>query len=397
MTQTPSDPVVIASYARTPMGGFQGVFAPVKATELGAAAVQAAVQRAGVAPEAVEQIMMGCVLPAGQGQAPARQAALGAGLPKHVEAVTLNKMCGSGMQAAIMAHDALAAGSADVIVAGGMESMTNAPYLLSKHRGGARIGHDSIQDSMYLDGLEDAYEPGRLMGSFAEETARAYQFTREAMDEYAIGSLTRARQATESGAFSREIVPFEVVTRKGAVLIEHDEQPMKADPAKIPTLKPAFSKDGAITAANASSISDGAAALVMTRASVAEKLGLNVVARVVSHAAHAHEPGLFTTAPVPAMQKALKKAGWSVDDVDLFEVNEAFAVVAMIAERDLGIDRAKLNVNGGACALGHPIGASGARILATLLSALEARGGKRGVASLCIGGGEATAMAVELV
>jgi len=397
MTNAASDPVVIAAYARTPMGGFQGVFAPVKATALGAAAVRAAVERAGLAPDAVEQILMGCVLPAGLGQAPARQAALGAGLPTSVEATTVNKMCGSGMQAAILAHDALAAGSVDVVVAGGMESMSNAPYLSKQHRAGARIGHDQLFDHMYLDGLEDAYEPGRLMGSFAEETAKQYQFTREAMDDYAIGSLTRAKAATASGAFRKEIVPVEVVTRKGAVLIEDDEQPAKADPAKIPTLKPAFAKDGAITAANASSISDGAAALVMTRESVARRLGLNVVARVAAHAAHAHEPGLFTTAPVPAMQKALKKAGWSVDDVDLFEVNEAFAVVAMIAERELRLDREKLNVNGGACALGHPIGASGARILATLLAALQARGAKKGLASLCIGGGEATAMAVELV
>jgi len=396
MTQA-SDPVVVAAYARTPMGGFQGVFSSVKATELGAAAVRAAVERAGVDPEAVEQIVMGCVLPAGLGQAPARQAALGAGLPRSVEAVTVNKMCGSGMMAAMLAHDALAAGSADIIVAGGMESMTNAPYLMTKHRAGARIGHDTMFDHMYLDGLEDAYEPGRLMGAFAEESAGRYQFTREAQDEYAIGSLNRARAATESGAFAREIVPVQVTSRKGTETVSVDEQPGKADPAKIPTLKPAFAKDGTITAANASSISDGAAALVMTRASVAERLGLNVVARVVAHAGHAHEPGLFTTAPVPAIRKALAKAGWSVGDVDLFEVNEAFAVVAMIAERELGIDRARLNVNGGACALGHPIGASGARILATLLSALEARGGKRGVASLCIGGGEATAMAVELV
>ena len=396
MTQI-SDPVVIAAYARTPMGGFQGVLAPMKATDLGAAAVRAAVERSGASPGAIEQIIMGCVLPAGLGQAPARQAALGAGLPTSVQATTVNKMCGSGMQAAILAHDALAAGSVDVIVAGGMESMTNAPYLLTRHRAGARIGHDTSYDSMYLDGLEDAYEPGRLMGSFAEETAKSYQFTREAQDEYAIASLSKARKATESGAFAREITAVEVVTRKGAILVEHDEQPMKADPAKIPTLKPAFSKDGTITAANASSISDGAAALVMTRESVARKLGMTIVARVAGHAAHAHEPGLFTTAPVPAIQKALKRAGWSVADVDLFEINEAFAVVAMIAERDLGIDRAKLNVNGGACALGHPIGASGARILATLLSALEARGGRRGVAALCIGGGEATAMAVELV
>jgi acetyl-CoA C-acetyltransferase len=396
MIQT-SDPVVIAAYARTPMGGFQGVLAGVKATELGAAAVKAAVERAGVDPAAVEQIVMGCVLPAGLGQAPARQAALGAGLSTSVEATTVNKMCGSGMQAAIMAHDALAAGSVDVVIAGGMESMTGAPYLMTKHRGGARIGHDTMFDHMYLDGLEDAYEPGRLMGSFAEETARTYQFTREAQDEYAIASLAKARAATEGGAFAREIVPVTVTDRKGSTVVDKDEQPLKADPAKIPTLKPAFAKDGTITAANASSISDGAAALVMTRESVARKLGMKIVARVAGHAAHAHEPGLFTTAPVPAMQKALKRAGWSIDDVDLFEVNEAFAVVAMIAERELGLDRAKLNVNGGACALGHPIGASGARILATLLSALEARGGKRGLASLCIGGGEATAMAVELV
>jgi acetyl-CoA C-acetyltransferase len=345
----------------------------------------------------VQQIVMGCVLPAGLGQAPARQAALGAGLPKSVEATTVNKMCGSGMQAAIMAHDALAAGSVDIIVAGGMESMSGAPYLLQKHRSGARIGHDTAYDHMYLDGLEDAYEPGRLMGSFAEESARAYQFTREAMDEFALLSLARAKAAVESGGFAREIVGVEVVSRKGAMLVETDEQPGKADPSKIPTLKPAFAKDGAITAANSSSISDGAAALVLTRASVAEKLGLKVVARIAAHAGHAHEPGLFTTAPVPAIQKVLAKAGWSIGDVDLFEVNEAFAVVAMIAERDLGLDRDRLNVNGGACALGHPIGASGARILATLLSALEARGGKKGVASLCIGGGEATAVAVELV
>ncbi|OYU70880.1 MAG: acetyl-CoA acetyltransferase [Alphaproteobacteria bacterium PA2] len=392
-----SDPVVIAAYARTPMGGFQGVLSPVKATDLGAAAVRAAVERAGLKAEDADQIIMGCVLPGGLGQAPARQAALGAGLPISVAATTVNKMCGSGMQAAIMAHDALAAGSADVIIAGGMESMTNAPYLMTKHRGGARIGHDVISDSMYLDGLEDAYEPGKLMGAFAEETARTYQFTRGQMDDYAISSLSRARAAVESGAFVREIVPVEVTTRKGVETVASDEQPLKADPAKIPTLKPAFAKDGGITAANASSISDGAAALVMTRASVAERLGLKVVARVVAHAAHAHEPGQFATAPVPAIRKVLDKAGWSVADVDLFEVNEAFAVVAMVAEQELGIDRAKLNVNGGACALGHPIGASGARILATLLSALEARGGRKGVASLCIGGGEATAMAVELI
>ncbi|MDP1616884.1 acetyl-CoA C-acyltransferase [Phenylobacterium sp.] len=396
MTQA-ADPVVIAAFARTPMGSFQGALSSLKATELGAAAVRAAVERAGVSPEAVEQIFMGCVLPAGLGQAPARQAALGAGLPRSVQATTVNKMCGSGMQAAIMAHDALMAGSADIIVAGGMESMSNAPYLLAKHRAGARIGHDTAFDHMYLDGLEDAYEPGRLMGSFAEETARAYQFTREAMDEFAILSLARARAATETGAFEGEIVPVEVASRKGAETIATDEQPLKADPAKIPTLKPAFAKDGAITAANASSISDGAAALVLTRASVAERLGLPVVARITAHAAHAHEPGQFTTAPVPAMRKALAKAGWSLDEVDLFEVNEAFAVVAMIAERELAIPREKLNVNGGACALGHPIGASGARILATLIAALQARGGRRGLARLCSGGGAATAVAVELV
>ncbi len=395
--QTTSDPVVIAAYARTPMGGFQGALGSVKATELGAAAVKAAVERSGVSPELIEQILMGCVLPAGLGQAPARQAALSAGLPLSVAATTVNKMCGSGMQAAILAHDALAAGGVDIVVAGGMESMSNAPYILAKHRGGARIGHDVVSDSMYLDGLEDAYTPGKLMGAFAEETAQAYQFNRQAMDAYAIESLARARRASETGAFAREITPVQVTSRKGVETVTQDEQPLKADPAKIPTLKPAFAKDGGITAANASSISDGAAALVLTRASVAERLGLNPIARIAGHAAHAHEPGLFTTAPVPAMRKALAKAGWSVDEVDLFEVNEAFAVVAMIAMQELAIPHAKLNVNGGACALGHPIGASGARILATLLSALQASGGKRGLASLCIGGGEATAMAVELL
>lgn len=391
-----SDPVVICSFARTPMGGFQGVLSGVKATELGATAVKAAVARAGVEPERIGQILMGCVLPAGLGQAPARQAAVGAGLGLHVEATTVNKMCGSGLQAAAMAHDALAAGTVDVIVAGGMESMTGAPYLMAKHRGGARIGHDVISDSMYLDGLEDAYTPGKLMGAFAEDTARQYQFTREAQDAYAIESLARARAATEGGAFAAEIVPVEVTSRKGTETVSRDEQPLKADPAKIPTLKPAFARDGTITAANASSISDGAAALVMTRESVARALNLPIVARVAAHAAHAHEPGLFTTAPVPAMQKALKKAGWSVADVDLWEINEAFAVVPMIAMREMEIDHARVNVNGGACALGHPIGASGARVMATLLAALQARGGRKGVASLCIGGGEAIAMAVEL-
>ncbi|MDT8757553.1 acetyl-CoA C-acyltransferase [Sphingomonas psychrotolerans] len=392
-----ADEIVIASYARTPMGGFQGCLTDASATDLGATAVGAAVERAGLKGDAIERIYMGCVLPAGLGQAPARQAALGAGLPNHIEATTINKMCGSGMQAAIMAADALAAGSVDLLVAGGMESMTNAPYLSTRHRSGARIGHDVLKDHMYLDGLEDAYEPGRLMGSFAEETAQEYQFTRQAQDEYAIESLQRAQKAQRSGAFDREIVPVEVKGRKGTTTITFDEQPAKGDLSKIPTLKPAFAKDGTITAANASSISDGAAALVMTRMSVADKLGLTPVARIVSHAAHAHAPARFTTAPVFAMRKALEKAGWQIGDVDLFEVNEAFACVAMIAMRDLSISHDVLNVHGGACALGHPIGASGARVLATLLSALETNGQKRGLASLCIGGGEATAMAVELL
>jgi acetyl-CoA C-acetyltransferase len=392
-----SDPVVICAYARTPMGAFQGSLSPVKATALGSAAVKAALARAGVAGEAVEQIIMGCVLPAGLGQAPARQAGVGAGLPLSVEATTVNKMCGSGLQAAIMAHDALAAGSAEIIVAGGMESMSGAPYLMAKHRGGARIGHDVISDSMYLDGLEDAYTPGKLMGAFAEDSARHYQFTRDAMDAYAVESLTRAKRAQDGGAFDREITSVEVSGRKGVEVVDKDEQPLKADPAKIPTLKPAFAKDGGITAANASSISDGAAALVMTRRSVAERLGLKIEAVVTAHAAHAHEPGLFTTAPVPAVRKVLDRAGWSAEEVDLWEINEAFAVVAMIAMRELGLDHDRVNVNGGACALGHPIGASGARLMCTLLSALEARGGTKGVATLCIGGGEAVAMAVERV
>lgn len=391
------DPVVISSYARTPMGGFQGVLAGATATQLGATAVAGAVERAGVAPEKVDRIYMGCVLPGGLGQAPARQAALKAGLPRSVEATTVNKMCGSGMQAAVMAADTLAAGSADVVIAGGMESMTNAPYLLAKHRSGARIGHDVVKDSMYLDGLEDAYSPGKLMGAFAEETAGQYQFTREAQDAYAIRSLSRANEAIASGAFAQEIVPVKVSGRGGDIIVDTDEQPGKARPDKIPGLKPAFAKDGTITAANASSISDGAAALVMTRASVAEKLGLPMKARLVAHAAHAHEPGLFSTAPVPAIRKVLEKAGWTVDDVDLFEVNEAFAVVAMVAAQELGIPDEKLNVNGGATALGHPVGASGARIMATLIAALERRGLKRGVAALCIGGGEATAVALELI
>ena len=392
-----ADPIVIASYARTPMGSFQGVLAGATAPQLGAAAVKAAVERAGISGERVEKIFMGCVLPGGLGQAPARQAALGAQLPLSCEATTINKMCGSGMMAAIMAHDALVAGGVDVIVAGGMESMTNAPYLMAKHRGGARMGHDRVMDSMFLDGLEDAYEPGKLMGVFAEEAATAYQLTRAAQDEFAIQSLERAKKAQASGAFAREIVPVEVASGKTKNTVACDEGPARGDPAKIPQLKPAFSPTGTVTAANSSSISDGAAAMVLARASVAEKLGMKSVARIVAHAAHAQKPGLFTSAPVPALKKVLGKAGWNVAGVDLFEVNEAFAVVAMIAMQELAIPRDKLNVNGGACALGHPIGASGARILATLLAALQERGLKRGVAALCIGGGEATAMAVELV
>ncbi|MFK4792455.1 acetyl-CoA C-acyltransferase [Sphingobium sp. ZW T5_29] len=392
-----NDPVVIASYARTPMGGFQGVLSPLKATALGACAVKAAVERAGVVADAIGRIYMGCVLPAGLGQAPARQAALAAGLGLNTQATTVNKMCGSGMQAAIMAHEALSSGAANIIIAGGMESMTNAPYALPKHRSGARIGHDRIIDTMMMDGLEDAYQPGKAMGVFAEEAARDYQFSRTDQDDYALRSLSRANQAIRSGAFVREITPVAVLGRSGETLVDTDEQPGKARPDKIPTLRPAFSKDGTITAANASSISDGAAAIVMTRRSIADKLGLPVIARVAATAAHAHEPARFATAPVPAMRKVMAAAGWAVDDVDLFEINEAFAVVAMIAAKDLDIPGDKLNVNGGATALGHPIGASGARILATLLGALQHRGLRRGVASLCIGGGEATAMAIELL
>ncbi len=396
-SETRTDPVVILSFARTPMGSFQGSLSGASATDLGATAVKAAVERAGVDSADIERIYMGCVLPAGLGQAPARQAALKAGLPQSVEATTVNKMCGSGMQAAIMGEEALASGNVDMLVIGGMESMTNAPYLLAKHRGGARIGHDRIMDSMFLDGLEDAYEPGRAMGSFAEETAGEYQFTRHDQDAYAIASLSRAQDAQEKGLFDLEIVPVTIKGRKGDEVVTQDEQPPKGDVTKIPTLKPAFAKDGTITAANASSISDGAAALVLTRQSVADAKGLKPVARIVATAAHAHEPAKFTTAPVDSIKKVLDKAGWSLDDVDLFEVNEAFAVVAMIAMRDLGIPHDKINVHGGATALGHPIGASGARIMATLISALQSHSKKRGVASLCIGGGEATAVAVELV
>ena len=390
------DPVVILSYARTPMGGMQGELSEVPAPELGAIAVKGAVERAGVAGEAIERIYMGCVLSAGLGQAPARQAALKAGLPKSVEATTINKMCGSGMQAVIMGAEALASGTVDYVVAGGMESMTNAPYLLKKHRSGARIGHDTAYDHMFLDGLEDAYEPGKAMGAFAQVTADEYQLTREAQDEFAIASLTRSQAATTEGKFAREIVPVIVKTRAGEVTVSEDEQPRKGRPDKIPALKPAFAKDGTITAANASSISDGAAALVIARESVANANGQKPVATIVAMAAHAHEPAKFTTAPVGAITKVLDKAGWSVADVDLFEINEAFACVTMFAMQDLGIPHDKVNVHGGATALGHPIGASGARIIATLISALETYGKKRGVAALCIGGGEATAVAIEL-
>mgnify|MGYP000185405460 CR=1 FL=1 len=394
---SPADPVVILSYARTPMGAMQGALADVPATDLGAIAVKAAVERAGVAGEDIDRAYMGCVLPGGLGQAPARQAAIKAGLPQSVEATTVNKVCGSGMQTVIMGAEALASGSVDVVVAGGMESMTNAPYLLKKHRSGARIGHDTAYDHMFLDGLEDAYEPGRAMGTFAQDTANEYQLTREEMDAYSIESLARANRAIESGAFADEVVPVTVATRAGEVVVEHDEAPSKGRPDKIPQLRPAFAKDGTITAATSSSISDGAAAVVLTRASVAEAKGLTPVAKIVAAAAHAQAPALFTTAPIPAIQKVLDKAGWSVDDVDLFEVNEAFACVAMFAMRDLGIPHDKINVNGGGTALGHPIGASGTRIIVTLLNALKQQGKKRGVASLCIGGGEATAVAVELI
>ena len=392
-----SKDIIIAGYARTPMGGFQGALSGVSAPELGAVAVKAAVERSGAAPEAIDRIYMGCVLPAALGQAPARQAALGAGLPQSVEATTVNKMCGSGMQAAIMAAEALSAGTVDIVIAGGMESMTNAPYALPKHRSGARIGHDRIIDTMMMDGLEDAYDRGKPMGAFAEDTARDYQFTRAEMDAYAVESLARANAAIASGAFAGEVVPVTVRTRGGEVQVDKDEQPGNARPEKIPSLKPAFAKDGAITAASSASISDGAAALVLTRSDVAEKLGLAREARIVATAAHAHAPALFTTAPVFAIRKVLDKAGWSSGEVDLYEVNEAFAAVAMIAMHDLDIPHDRINVNGGATALGHPIGASGARIIATLVAALKARGLKKGVAALCIGGGEATAIALEIL
>lgn len=397
-----NDPVVIVGAARTPMGAFQGDFSSKTASDLGAVAIAAAVERAGVDPKLVEHVYFGNCLMAGQGQAPARQAAIKAGLPTSAGAVTLSKMCGSAMQSAIFAHDTLAAGSADIVVAGGMESMTNAPYLIPKARGGYRIGHGMMFDHMMYDGLEDAYSrnektgEGRSMGTFAEECVATYQFTREEQDNFAVESVKRAQAAANEGYFKWEIAPVTVATRGGDTVIEKDEGPLKAKVEKIPTLRPAFKKDGTITAASSSSINDGAAALVMMRESKARELGLTVIAKVIAHATHAQEPNLFTTAPVGAMQKLLKKTGWTPKDVDLFEINEAFAAVPMAAMRELDIPHSKVNIHGGACALGHPVGASGARIIVTLLGALKRTGGKRGVASLCIGGGEATAMAIEM-
>ena len=392
-----SESIVILGAARTPMGGFQGDFASLAAHDLGGAAIRAAVERAGVAADKIDEVLFGNCLMAGQGQAPARQAGFKGGLPASTGAVTLSKMCGSGMEATLLAHDQLIAGSRDLMVAGGMESMTNAPHLLLKGRSGIRIGHDRIYDHMMLDGLEDAYEPGRAMGTFGEQCADKYQFTREAQDAFAIASVQRAKAATDSGAFKAEITPVTVKTRSGEVVVAIDEGPGKVKLDKISSLKPAFKKDGTITAASSSSINDGAAALVLARASTAQAMGANPIARIVGHATFAQAPEWFTTAPVGAVQKLLKNIGWSVKDVDLWEVNEAFAVVPMAAMKELGISHDIVNVNGGACALGHPIGASGARIIVTLLYALKARGLKRGVATLCIGGGEGTALAVELI
>ena len=390
------DPIVIVSAVRTPMGAFQGELKGFAAPELGAAAIRAAVERAKIKPEDVQEVLMGCVLPAGQGQAPARQAALGAGLPLSAGCTTVNKMCGSGMKTAMLAHDALLAGSAEIMVAGGMESMTNAPYLLPRARAGLRMGHGQVLDHMFYDGLEDAYEKGRLMGTYAEECAASYQFTREAQDAFAIASLRRAQKANNEGWFAWETTPIAIKAGKEQKFVEKDEQPFKANLEKIPALKPAFRKDGTVTAANSSSISDGAAALVLMRRSTAEQRGLAPLATILGHATHAQAPGQFTTAPVGAIRKLFERTGWSADNVDLYEINEAFAVVTMAAMKDHGLPHDKVNVHGGACALGHPIGASGARILVTLIGALRRLGGKRGVASLCIGGGEATAMAVEL-
>jgi acetyl-CoA C-acetyltransferase len=389
------DPIVIVGSSRTPMGGFQGDFRDVKAAELGSAAIKAAVERAGLTGEDIEELIFGCVLPAGQGQAPARQAALGAGLPKSTTCTTVNKMCGSGMKAVMLAHDLISVGSADIMVAGGMESMSNAPYLLDRARVGYRMGHGRVLDHMFLDGLEDAYDKGRLMGTFAEDCAQDYQFTREAQDNYAITSLKRAQKAIADGSFEPEIVPVPVKSGREERLVQHDEQPPKAKLDKIPTLKPAFREGGTVTAANASSISDGAAALVLMRRADAEKRGLTPLAEIKGHASHADLPSLFPTAPIGAVKKLFERTGWSNRDVDLFEINEAFAVVAMAAMRDLDLPHDHVNVHGGACALGHPIGASGARIIVTLLAALQKYDMKRGVASLCIGGGEATAIAIE--
>ncbi|WP_068636275.1 acetyl-CoA C-acetyltransferase [Thauera butanivorans] len=394
-----SDPVVIVSVARTPLGGFQGELSSLGTPQLGAAAIKSAVERAGLAPEQVQEVIMGCVLPAGLGQAPARQAALGAGLPLSAGCTTINKVCGSGMKATMLAHDLILAGTNEVMVAGGMESMSNAPYLLPKARAGYRLGHGQTLDHMFLDGLEDSYSKenkGRLMGTFAEDCAGHFGFSRQAQDEFAIASTTRAQAAINNGDFSWEVAPVTVSGRKGDVVVDKDEQPLKAQIDKIPALKPAFRKDGTVTPANSSSISDGAAALVLMRRSSADRLGLKPVATIVGHATHAQEPAWFTTAPVGAMQKVLDKAGWRTEDVDLWEINEAFAVVTMAAMHEMKLPHDKVNVNGGACALGHPIGASGARILVTLIGALRKRGLKRGVASLCIGGGEATAMAIEV-
>ena len=390
-----SDPIVIVDGVRTPMGGFQGELTPLRAPDLGAAAIRASLERSGVAADQVDEVIMGCVLSAGQGQAPARQASRFAGIPDAAGCTTINKMCGSGMKAVMLAHDLIAAGTNRVMVAGGMESMTSAPYLLDRARAGYRMGHGRVLDHMFLDGLEDAYDKGRLMGTYAEDTAQHFQFTRKQQDDYAVASLERAKRAQADGSFAREIAPVEAKGRKGAVTVSIDEQPRTADPAKIPTLKPAFRDGGTVTAANSSSISDGAASLVLMRESEAEKRGLKPRAVIRGHATHAQEPAWFTTAPIFAIRKLLEKLKWETGAVDLYEINEAFAVVAMAAMRELNLPHDKVNVNGGACALGHPIGASGARILVTLMNALETRGQKRGVAALCIGGGEATALAVE--
>ena len=389
--------IVITGMARTPMGAFQGTLKDASCAELGAASIRAALERSCVGADDVSETIMGCVLPAGQGQAPARQAALGAEMPLSVCCTTVNKMCGSGMKSAMLAHDLLLGGEERILVAGGMESMTNAPYLLPRARSGMRLGHGEVVDHMFLDGLEDAYDRGKLMGTFAEATAGRYGFSREAQDEFAIRSLTRAKKAIEEGIFKEEIVPVTIKGRKGDTVVETDETPLKANLEKIPTLKPAFAKDGTVTPANSSSISDGAAALVMMRESTAEKRGIRPIARILGHTEHAHEPAWFTTAPVTAIKKLLEKLEWNVGDVDLYEINEAFAVVTMAAISELELDPEKVNVHGGACALGHPIGASGARIIVTLLAALKHHGQRRGLASLCIGGGEATALAVELI